>query len=289
MLKQILTSIGLFTTLTLSAANSGEVKFYDETNDTLKVNSILADATQATAGMSPEARVAYIGRQLLGVPYEAGTLDNTDGEKITVNMEQLDCTTYVETVLALAYTIGEGRSSWRDFVYNLERLRYRSGELRDYGSRLHYASDWVVDNVHRGNFKDATATMAGSEYAVKTIDYMTRNRDKYPALADSLNYNRVRNTELGYRSHRFPYIKSNKLALKEVINELREGDVVLITTKIPGLDVQHMGIVAMVNGVPHLMHASTAAGSVVVDKLPLAEYIRRNRTASGIRVIRLTE
>ena len=48
----------------------------------------------------------------------------------------------------------ENRKSWRDFIYNLKRMRYRSGEINGYPSRLHYVSDWIVDNRFRGNFAD---------------------------------------------------------------------------------------------------------------------------------------
>lgn len=289
MVKHFLTGIFISATLACTGANLHDIRFHNEETDTTKISEILLDATKATEGMAPEARVAYIGREFIGTPYVAGTLESPDGERLTIDMEELDCTTYVETVMALAYTIGEGRTSWRDFAYNLERLRYRSGEQKDYGSRLHYASDWVVDNVHRGNFKEVTGNLIGSEHQVKSLDFISRNRDKYPALADSMNYDRIRNMELGYRNHRFPYIKTGKLATKEIMQQLREGDIVLITTKTPGLDVQHMGIVVIEDGEPRLMHASSAAGSVVIDKLTLREYIRRNRGATGIRVLRLNE
>ena len=289
MVKHFLTGLCLTAVLTGNCVNLHDIRFHNEETDTTKITAILLDATKATDGMSPEARVAYIGKELLGTPYVAGTLESTDGERLTINMDEVDCTTYVETVMALAYTIGEGRTSWRDFAYNLERLRYRSGELKDYGSRLHYASDWVVDNVHRGNFKEMTGSMLGSEHQVKSLDFISRNREKYPALTDSLSYDRIRNMELGYRNHRYPYIKSGKLATKEIAQQLREGDIVLITTKTPGLDVQHMGIVVIENGMPHLMHASSAAGKVIIDKLTLPEYMRRNRSATGIRILRLNE
>lgn len=289
MVKHFLTGLCVTAALAGNCANLHDIRFHDENSDTTRISAILLDATKATEGMTPEARVAYIGKEFLGTPYVAGTLESPEGERLTINMEELDCTTYVETVMALAYTIGEGRTSWRDFAYNLERIRYRSGELKDYGSRLHYASDWVVDNVHRGNFKEATGSMPGSEHQVKSLDFISRNREKYPALTDSMNYDRIRNMELGYRNHRYPYIKSGKLATKEIAQELREGDIILITTKVQGLDVQHMGIVVIEKGAPYLMHASSAAGKVIIDKLTLPEYLRRNRTATGIRVLRLTE
>lgn len=288
-MKHFLTGVLLSMALASNSANPHDIRFHNEATDTTKINTILLDATKATEGMSPEARVAYIGKEFLGTPYVSGTLEGGDTETLTINLDEMDCTTYVETVMALAYTIGEGRTSWRDFAYNLERLRYRSGEMKGYGSRLHYPSDWVVDNVHRGNFKEVTGILAGCEHQVKSLDFITRNRDKYPALADSIAYDQIRNTELGYRNHRYPYIKTSKLAIKDISSQLREGDIILITTKTPGLDVQHMGIIVIEKGEPYLMHASSAAGSVVVDKHALKEYMRRNRSATGIRVLRLNE
>lgn len=290
MIKQILT--GIVIAGCIGAANASSLKgtrFHDEANDTIKLNAILADAKAHAGNAKPEARIAYIGKQFLGTPYVAGTLDKGDDEAVTVNLDELDCTTYVETVLALAYTIGEGRTSWRDFVYNLERIRYRGGEMNGYPSRLHYVSEWVIDNVHRGIFKEATGSLPYNQPAVKTIDFMSENRDKYAALKDSANYAGIKNMELGYRNHRFPYIKSNKTASKDLIRQLHSGDVVLITTQIKGLDVQHMGILIIEDNIPHLMHASSAAGAVVLEKTPLSEYLRKNRNASGIRIIRLAE
>lgn len=289
MIKHFLTGFFITTAVTCNCANLHDIRFHDENADTTKIGTLLIEATAATEGMSPEARVAYIGKEFLGTPYVAGTLESDEGERLTINMEEMDCTTYVETVMALAYTIGEGRTSWRDFAYNLERLRYRSGEQKDFGSRLHYPSDWIVDNVHRGNFKEVTGSLAGSEHQVKSLDFISRNRGKYPALSDSISYDRIRNTELGYRNHRFPYIKAPKLTMKDITAQLREGDIVLITTKTPGLDVQHMGIIVIEDGTPKLMHASSAAGKVIIDKMPLSEYVRRNRTATGIRILRLNE
>ncbi|MDE6491130.1 MAG: DUF1460 domain-containing protein [Muribaculaceae bacterium] len=268
------------------STNINKVNFHNEATDTTTITRLLQDA--AVAGQQPGSRVAGIGREFIGTAYRSGTLEG-ESEMLQVNLDEMDCTTYVETVMALAYTIGENRHSWRDFLYNLERLRYRGGEMSDYASRLHYISDWVVDNVRRGNFIEVTSQIPSSDYTDKTIDFMSSHRDKYPALADSLQFVKIKNTESGYRNHRFPYIKKERLANKAVMAALKDGDVVALTSKIAGLDVSHMGIIVKENGIPYLMHASSAAGSVVIDRLPLAEYMRRNKNLSGIRVFRLID
>ena len=264
----------------------GEILFHNETSDTTRIDNLLSEGTTAVGNKNGNEQIFFFANNFVDAPYAAGTLEHSP-EVLVVNIDEFDCTTFVETALALAYTIGEGRNSWRDFVYNLQRLRYKNGIVDGFSSRLNYFSDFVIDNTHRGNIKEITSQLPGSEYTVKTIDYMSRNRDSYPALKDSVQYARIRETESGYRSHRFPYIKSSRVASKALWKELSDGDVVCITTKTPGLDVQHMGIIKKIDGVPYLLHASSAAGKVTVDKFPLHEYLRRNRQASGIRVIRI--
>ena len=76
MIKQILT--GVILAGCIGFGNASQIKgtrFHDEANDTIKLNAILADAKAHTGDAKPEARVAYIGKQFLGVPYVAGTLD----------------------------------------------------------------------------------------------------------------------------------------------------------------------------------------------------------------------
>lgn len=236
-------------------------------------------------GLDTPGKIASeIGKRFLGIPYVAGTLEG-EPEMLTVNMEEMDCTTFIESVLAMTMTVENRRTSWRDFVYNLEQLRYRGGEMDGYGSRLHYISDWIVDNSHRGILQDVTDRVGKADHQVKTLDYMSRHRDAYPALKDETNYERIKSAEIGYRSHRYPYLKPSNLKNAALL----EGDVVAITTSMPGLDVTHMGIITMVDGTPHLLHASSKAGKVIIDPLPLTDYLRRNRSNTGVRVIRLKD
>lgn len=273
---------------TAAAGADNEIIFHNEANDTIKINRLLDDGMVATGNKNGNERIAFFAAKFIDAPYTAGTLEHSP-ETLVVNIDEFDCTTLIENALALAYTIGEGRTSWRDFIYNLQRFRYKNGTINGFASRLNYISDFVIDNSHRGNIREVTSQLPGSEYVVKTLDFITSNRDSYPALADSAEYAHMREIESGYRSHRFPYIKSSRTASKALWNELRDGDIVCITTKTQGLDVQHMGIIKKIDGIPHLLHASSAAKKVVVDPLPLHEYMRKNRQASGIRILRIAE
>lgn len=273
----------------LSASAQLDVEFHNEAADTTRLATLLDEASHLQFS-SPEERVAFFGQSFLGTPYVAHTLEG-DTETLRVNTDELDCTTFVETAIALAMTIGENRHSWRDYVYNLRRIRYRNGEVDGYPSRLHYIADWAVDNRHRGNFRDATEDFPRINYIVRSIDFMSANRDKYPALADSANFARIKGVEAGYRNHRFPYIKTNELMSKATRRQFHNGDVVALVSGLKNLDVTHMGIIykETPDSEPYLLHASSSNKKVEISALPLHEFMKKNRQWLGLRVFRLIE
>lgn len=168
---------------------SQHIKWHNEASDTTRINRLL---TKAAAIPDPEKRVAALANEFIGTPYVAGTLESADGEQLTVNIDEVDCTTLVDNIMALALTAGEHRTSWRDFVYNLERIRYRGGSINGYPSRLHYISDWIIDNSHRGNFTEAT----GDCEARRLRNQDNRFHDRKPqALPRSRRFRHLRQDE----------------------------------------------------------------------------------------------
>lgn len=256
-------------------------------NDTTEINELLRRGFESGI-TSPNKLIAQYARWLLDKPYVAHTLEG-DEEMLTINIDELDCTTLVETLYALARTTLDKRYSWRDYAHNLESVRYRGGEMKGYASRLHYISDWIIDNNHRGNIREATHDMSGVKYNVKTINFMSKHRDLYPALADDATYQSIRDVERGYTNHRFPFLKMEWTNMKKLVKDLQEGDIIGIVTKIEGLDIQHMGVVVMVNGEPYLLDASSAGKKVQIEKENLMEYMRHSKNAIGVRVFRMAE
>lgn len=262
--------------------------FGDIGRDTTEINAVLAEIVAARPASTNEA-VAIAGKHFIGVPYVGHTLEG-DTEVLRVYTDKLDCTTYAETAAALAKTAMSGRNSWRDFIYNLKNIRYRNGEIDGYASRLHYISDWVANNRYRGNLKDVTQQLPGAKEVIKTVEFMSANRRRYPALADNDSlYMRIKDIESAYKNHRYFHIPTRALGSKDVQSALREGDIVGLTSTLKDLDVTHMGIIVFKDGVPYLMHASSSLGRVTVSDEPLAEFMRRNRHFAGIRVIRLAD
>ena len=272
-------------TAALLAAAPQDLRFHCE-SDTAKINELLTKGSKSEK-QSPNALVEFYANELLGTPYVAHTLED-EREWLTINIDELDCTTFVETLYALTRTTLDGRTSWRDYARNLESVRYRDGLLGDYSSRLHYISDWIANNSHRGNIREITSEIDGARYDVKTIDYMSRHRDSYPQLADSAMFAKVKNFEIGYRMHRYPYLKKEWLDAKKA-KTIKSGDIVALVTKTEGLDVSHMGIIIKSGDKLHLLHASSTDKKVTLEKDELKETLRRIRSCTAIRVIRIIE
>ena len=258
-----------------------EVRWHDESADTVKIEELIKIATPVG---DMNSRMSAIARAMLGTPYVAHTLEG-DIEMLTVNMAQVDCTTFVEVVASLARTAAH-RGSWRDFINALEEIRYRNGVMNGYGSRLHYISEWSVDNGMRGVLKEISREAPRNNYIVKTIDFMTRHRENYAALADSAEFERIKGVESGLRGHRFCYIKARDIASKEIDAWLKDGDIVAFVSTLPDLDVTHLGLIVDEGGTKKVLHASSRQKEVVLSSESLAEFVKRGGY-KGIRVFRV--
>lgn len=159
-----------------------------------------------------------------------------------------------------------------------------------YASRLHYISNWAIENTSRGNIKEVTMDLPGARSIIKNIDFMTTHREAYKQLKDSATYAEVKKYEIGYRNHKFYYIPKTQMGNKQLKESLQEGDIVGLVTKIEGLDVSHMGVIVKdEKGDIFLMDASMTAGKVQVESQNMAEMLRRSKSNMGIRVFRLKQ
>lgn len=269
------------------APQTPKYRFHCE-KDTVEIGEMLGTLWQHRD--LPIADIAVKAAELLeGRPYVGHTLEG-DVEQLVINVDQLDCVTFVENCFALAMTVKEGRRSWREFSRNIESLRYRKGQQKGYDSRLHYTTDWITDNVYRGNIVDVTPTLPGAKSLTKTLNFMTRHRDLYPALQDEEVYQRCREIEEGLRSMRIPYMTKESANQKNVIAELKDGDMISFVSPKDGLDSSHVALLRIIDGKPYMMHASLKGKKVIFEKEPLYNYFKYSkRDAPGFRVLRLKE
>ena len=279
-------SVCLAGVFAMQATTPDSVVFRHQPTDTAVIANIL-DATRKADIETPAERLVFVAKQLIGAPYKAATLEG-DTELLRINMSEFDCTTLVETAIALAQTAAVDTASVDEFAANLRNIRYRGGVVDGYASRLHYVSDWIADNAERGNFTEVTSQFPKSQCDAKTINYISVHRRSYPALLnnDSL-FNSIKQIEAKYENYRYYYIPENRLLNERVLTWFKSGDIVLFTTTTKGLDVSHMGIIVVEKGIPFFIHASSKARKVILQKESFSNYLNSSNVINGVRIVRL--
>jgi hypothetical protein len=242
----------------------------------------LAEASLADQDMGDLALL--VGRRFMGIPYVSKTLEQGEAEQLVVEMEGMDCTTFLENVVVFSRLIKRQRLTFEDFQLELEKLRYRDGLLQGYPSRLHYFTDWIHDNERKGIVRDVTRSLGGIPYT-KVIDFMSAHREAYRQLSEDQYFAAMQQLEQEINRRPRFFIPKDRIAAAE--SAIQDGDLIAITTSIRGLDIVHVGLAIHQQGRLHLMHASTDQKEVVISAKPLAEYLMGNRSQSGVMVARL--
>lgn len=231
----------------------------------------------------------YFARKLKSVPYVARTLEGGERERLVVNLRQLDCTTYVENVIALYLCIKNGKTTFRDFCNYLRNIRYENG-IVTYPTRLHYFSYWIEQNTLTGIVREIvpqdSSVTEDSEY---DIYYMSSNPEKYPALRkDTSLIDDIAEMEKYFDGKTYRYIPKAKLKNPESLQAyIKDGDIIAIVTNKKGLDISHIGFAAWHKGNLHLLNASSIHKKVVEEPMSLYKYMMRHPSQTGIRIIRV--
>lgn len=227
-----------------------------------------------------------IGGWFLQTPYVAKTLELPGDEQLVVNLLELDCTTFVETVVALTRIAKQEVFTYSAFEQELERVRYQHGKRKEYPSRLHYFSDWIFQNQEKGILKDISKEIGGKGYD-NSPSFMSSNPKFYVQLSNVDYVAQLRETEAAIGLRSYYYIPKDEISKYEC--NIQSGDLIAITTSIPNLDIVHVGFALAKEGRIHLLHASTTSMEVEVSQKPLHDYLSGNKSQSGIMVGRLED
>ena len=220
----------------------------------------------------------------LGKPYVAHTLEVNDEEQLVVNLEEVDCTTFVEYVLAQSLADTRG-GKMEDY---LRRIRYRDGRIDGYTSRLHYIAEWVENGVRQGFIEDVTALCSPDTLPVR-LSFMSTHPDSYRHLKNSPEHvAEMKAIEKRLSGGSFHYLPKEKIT-DEGPSWIKDGDIFCITTNIKGLDVVHLGFACRRDGQLKLLHASSSYKQVVLSKGSFAQMFPLNKSWTGVRVLRMRE
>lgn len=254
--------------------------------DSLRIDSLLNTSSKKYYKTDSE-RLLSFAKSFIGTPYKGGTLDTGENETLIVRTDSLDCTTYVETVLALYLSSFKDNPGYDDFSESLRYIRYRGGVIDGYASRLHYFSDWASDNEKKGILREVTQE-GEHDVRICSLNYMTTHSNLYRQLKDNDSLvSEISKVEKSWIDYKMPYIPKNVLNSSKDDSPVEDGDILALTTNVSGLDVLHLGFALWIDGRLHLLHASSLHGKVIIDTSTIFNYLKNRNKHTGIRVLRV--
>lgn len=236
--------------------------------------------------------ILFYARKFIGKPYVGHTLDKDMEEGLVINTEELDCTTYVENVVALTMCTKKKQTSFEDFCRALVDVRYIEGEVA-YTTRQHYFTIWIEDNIKDGIITDVSLPQSPlSAKRTPKVDYMTTHVASYAMLDAHREWlPKIKAMEQQVNATNFSYIPKEQLLKSLRYKEyIHDGDIIGIVTNDKGLDISHVGFAVWHEDGLHLMHASSSQRNgkkVVEDSMTLYQYLKNQTKSVGIRVVHI--
>jgi len=256
-------------------------------SDSIRVIKLLNDAKKQPKSTN---YIIYFARKLKGIPYVAHTLEINKKEKLVINLRQLDCTTYVENVVALSMCMNEKKYTFKSFCDNLKKIRYRDESQPHYTQRLHYFTDWIENNTKKGICKEIQSPAPPFTNTQRiNVFYMSENPSKYKMLKENPKFiPTIRKTEQNINQKTYRYIPKTEVKNTNTVRKtIQDGDIIATTTSLKGLDIQHIGFAIWHKDGLHMLNASSLHHKVVEEPMTLYNYLQKQKTMTGIRIIRL--
>ncbi len=233
-----------------------------------------------------------IARELEGTPYVGFTLETSkDQESCVVNLAGLDCVTFFEDTLCIARMLKRGKSKPEDLLAELQYTRYRGGKMGDFTTRLHYTTDWFVDNEKKGVVKILAPTLPGAEPFTQKVGIMSQRPANYRQLAAHPDLvPTIQKLEEQINARPLMFVPLDKLA--EAESHLQTGDIVGVATMEPGIDIAHTGLcIKDEQGVVHFMDASSSKAHyrVTFEEGPISKAFHWSKKLTGAMFARPLE
>lgn len=219
-------------------------------------------------------------KEFIGTEYKGGTLDISQDEMCVLNLDGMDCVTFFENSLAFTRS-SQHKNNFDTFLIKNEIIntRYRNNKVDGYLSRLHYSSEWILENTKDGSLIDVTKDLGGIKFSPQ-LNFMSKNNHLYKYLND---IDKMKKIEENINSNEFYFIPKENV--KKIEGQLNSGDIVFIKTNVKGLDYSHVGIIDKSDGSARLLHASSKNGKVLIDTT-ISEYLKPHKTQTGITILR---
>ena len=292
-----------------SFAQDVNISTADTTNQTATNRAVyerVASALQPVAQTLPMGDlVVQVALQLIGTPYLWASLES-EPEQLQVFLDKTDCILFVELSTCMALTLkgrrivqaGDGElyavretpsveaaaPSYQLLCDNIRNMRYRLGVVDGYASRVHYTSEWLLQNQTNGILREYSQEI-GQEMD-QPFYYMSMHPHTYYQLShDVCELGKIRMMEDHLsRQKPFFFVPQSALRQAQTIAQIKSGDIVAFISPRDGLDLAHVAIAYEHDGQMHFIHASYGAKKVIIEPKTLADY-----ATNGIRVARLND
>lgn len=227
-----------------------------------------------------------IAKQFINTPYVGHTLETADDEQLVVNLHELDCSTFMENVVTLSLCIKSGDTTFNDYCKILRKLRYRNGVIDKYPSRLHYSTDWLLDNQKKGLIKIVSNDFGNADFNA-TVSFMSSHPENYKQLSNPEFVKEIAKYEELIGREKLKYITKDQI--DNLASNIKDGDIIGFSTTVNGLDISHVVIAAFIDNRLHFYHASSLEKKVVLSDKPMSEYLADKKKSDGILVARILE
>ena len=287
-MKHIVTPLLLFFALVLQAqeirVNQCNITSYVSREDSVLVERKIAMLKQA-GGTVPELMLTA-AKSMYGTPYVGGQLGLGDTrEKFRVVVGHTDCILFVEAMLCLSRTAASApdEGPWYGwFAAEVAQCRYRNPrDIKYFSDRIHYTTEWIRNLESKGVVKDITMELGG-EYYDHPINYMSTHPSAYKM--GNADIDRIAAGEKRLNEEPMTVIPPD--VIPRIASKVRNGDIICYVTTIGGLDISHVAVACIDNGVLKFIHASSAEMKVVLDAKSVVNYAAGRRNCAGIKVVR---
>lgn len=280
----------------LALLSSHSVDAYDKvafhcSKDTTEINALLS--LPELKEMTPSERVGFFARRLVGAKSSLkDEIMEADSMEFRVDIHSMTPLGLISKAIALAQAYEtSSKPNWRDFADKYESIMYKNGKPGNYTSKFLYGSDWIADNIFRGNVEDQTPYFDDIAHRRKerSIDYISRHKTNIKALENKENLENLKMLEMGFRNHQIPYISNGDLTSPSRLKkQIKEGDIFFLICPDNDLDFREMGILVRDGDQVRIIQVSYPRDVVTLEELPFENYIKRNiKRIQGARIIRI--
>lgn len=255
-------------------------------------------------------RLEMISRLFLGLPYgKNGPLgEGEDGQydqDPLYRFDTFDCTTYIETIMALAQT-----RHVDEFELLLNKIRYQDGSV-GYLTRNHFTDlQWIPENIRNGQLRVinelvvAAGEIKQAQAEINFPGWIRSTKIEQIILRNStIEEKKDRLQELHQEAQNYtikmatvPYIAIKQLLANPLLlNKIPHGSIVNFVrpnwdlTQVAGThqNISHQGFLFRKGKTLYLRHASTKGK---VEELPFINYLskfKNHATLKGVHLMKL--